>query len=228
MTGCASTCALRKYEGGHCGARVRVRARGSPHSGRLLVQGRNDIALRDGWIVERHLNDDDVVLFNRQVTCSLALSAVCAVSYAPSTACRQPSLHRMSIMCHRAKVMTAPLRVSRACSDSGTRACACAPQVLDFSTFRLNLTCTTPYNADFDGDEMNLHVLQVCRRRRRALPLSSNAPFLFLPPASPPARALRQTLPAIAEAAELMAVPQVWCAAPRVRCERSCAHVREY
>ena len=38
-------------------------------------------------------------------------------------------------MCHRAKVM-------------------------DFSTFRLNLTCTTPYNADFDGDEMNLHALQ--------------------------------------------------------------------
>jgi DNA-directed RNA polymerase II subunit RPB1 len=44
----------------------------------------------------------------------------------------------MSIMCHRAKV-------------------------LDYSTFRLNLTCTTPYNADFDGDEMNLHALQVRR-----------------------------------------------------------------
>lgn len=41
----------------------------------------------------------------------------------------------MSIMCHKVKV-------------------------LDFSTFRLNLTCTTPYNADFDGDEMNLHALQ--------------------------------------------------------------------
>ena len=29
------------------------------------MQGRNDIALSDGWIVERHLMDDDVVLFNR-------------------------------------------------------------------------------------------------------------------------------------------------------------------
>lgn len=34
-------------------------------------------------------------------------------------------------------------------------------RVLDYSTFRLNLSVTTPYNADFDGDEMNLHVLQV-------------------------------------------------------------------
>jgi hypothetical protein len=46
----------------------------------------------------------------------------------------------MSIMCHRVKV-------------------------LDYSTFRLNLTCTTPYNADFDGDEMNLHALQVSHAR---------------------------------------------------------------
>ena len=28
-------------------------------------------------------------------------------------------------------------------------------KVLPFSTFRLNLSVTTPYNADFDGDEMN-------------------------------------------------------------------------
>jgi DNA-directed RNA polymerase II subunit RPB1 len=70
------------------------------------------IQLEDGWIVERHLRDDDVVLFNRQ-----------------------PSLHKMSIMGHRAKV-------------------------LDWSTFRLNLSVTTPYNADFDGDEMNLHLPQ--------------------------------------------------------------------
>ena len=32
-------------------------------------------------------------------------------------------------------------------------------------TFRLNLTCTTPYNADFDGDEMNLHALQTFASR---------------------------------------------------------------
>jgi DNA-directed RNA polymerase II subunit RPB1 len=48
---------------------------------------------------------------------------------------RQPSLHKESMMGHRVKVMP-------------------------FSTFRLNLSVTTPYNADFDGDEMNLHVPQ--------------------------------------------------------------------
>lgn len=76
------------------------------------VRSKNDLVLEFGWTVERHLRDDDIVLFNRQ-----------------------PSLHKMSIMGHRAKV-------------------------LDWSTFRLNLSVTTPYNADFDGDEMNLHVPQ--------------------------------------------------------------------
>ncbi len=48
---------------------------------------------------------------------------------------RQPSLHRMSMMAHEVRVLPG-------------------------KTFRLNPTTTTPYNADFDGDEMNLHVLQ--------------------------------------------------------------------
>ena len=48
---------------------------------------------------------------------------------------RQPSLHKESMMGHRVRVMP-------------------------HSTFRLNLSVTTPYNADFDGDEMNLHVPQ--------------------------------------------------------------------
>jgi DNA-directed RNA polymerase II subunit RPB1 len=33
-------------------------------------------------------------------------------------------------------------------------------RILPYSTFRLNLSVTGPYNADFDGDEMNLHVPQ--------------------------------------------------------------------
>ncbi|WVO13428.1 hypothetical protein L204_101043 [Cryptococcus depauperatus] len=70
------------------------------------------ISLQFGWIVERHLKDGDYVLFNRQ-----------------------PSLHKMSMMSHRVKLM-------------------------NYSTFRLNLSVTSPYNADFDGDEMNLHVPQ--------------------------------------------------------------------
>ena len=48
---------------------------------------------------------------------------------------RQPTLHKMSMMGHRVKV-------------------------LPWSTFRLNLSVTTPYNADFDGDEMNMHIPQ--------------------------------------------------------------------
>ena len=49
---------------------------------------------------------------------------------------RQPTLHRMSMMCHIARIM---------------------PQA---DTFRMNVADTKPYNADFDGDEMNLHMPQ--------------------------------------------------------------------
>ena len=48
---------------------------------------------------------------------------------------RQPTLHRMSMMAHKVNVM-------------------------NHSTFRMNLSATTPYNADYDGDEMNLHMPQ--------------------------------------------------------------------
>ncbi|KAJ2398210.1 DNA-directed RNA polymerase III subunit C1 (rpo31), partial [Coemansia sp. RSA 2603] len=76
--------------------------------------------LRIGDIVERHLCNGDVVLFNRQ-----------------------PSLHRLSIMSHAARVM--PWR-----------------------TFRFNECVCAPYNADFDGDEMNLHVPQTEEARVEA------------------------------------------------------------
>ena len=36
---------------------------------------------------------------------------------------------------------------------------------MPYSTFRMNLSVTTPYNADFDGDEMNMHVLQTMETR---------------------------------------------------------------
>ncbi len=74
----------------------------------------------EGWKVERHIEDGDIVLFNRQ-----------------------PSLHRMSIMAHRARV-------------------------LPYRTFRINPNVCAPYNADFDGDEMNLHVPQTEEARAEA------------------------------------------------------------
>jgi len=73
-----------------------------------------------GWRIDRQLADGDIVLFNRQ-----------------------PSLHRMSIMSHRVKVMP-------------------------YKTFRLNPSVCPPYNADFDGDEMNLHVPQTQEARAEA------------------------------------------------------------
>lgn len=69
---------------------------------------KRDIALQLGWVVERMLRDGDIVLFNRQ-----------------------PSLHKMSMMGHRIKIIPG-------------------------STFRLNLAVTAPYNADFDGDEVSV------------------------------------------------------------------------
>jgi DNA-directed RNA polymerase II subunit RPB1 len=69
------------------------------------------------------MNDGDFVLFNRQ-----------------------PSLHKMSIMGHRIRIMP-------------------------YSTFRLNLSVTSPYNADFDGDEMNMHVPQSFETRAEVLEL---------------------------------------------------------
>ena len=59
---------------------------------------------------------------------------------------RQPSLHKESMMGHRVKVMP-------------------------YSTFRLNLSVTSPYNADFDGDEMNLHVPQTEETRAEVMQL---------------------------------------------------------
>lgn len=103
----------------HPGAKHIIRSDGTRIDLRY-VKNKSELLLAHGWIVERHLRDDDIVLFNRQ-----------------------PSLHKMSIMGHRAKV-------------------------LDWSTFRLNLSCTSPYNADFDGDEMNLHVPQSLPARAEA------------------------------------------------------------
>ena len=91
---------------------------------RIRVTERNAADVAEGididYTVERQLVDGDVVLFNRQ-----------------------PSLHRMSMMAHRVRIM-------------------------DGRTFRFNLCDCPPYNADFDGDEMNLHVLQSDEARAEA------------------------------------------------------------
>lgn len=88
-----------------------------------FVEDRSMIAdtLEIGYLVERHLADGDIVMFNRQ-----------------------PSLHQMSIMAHYV-------------------------HVLPGKTFRLHPSVCPPYNADFDGDEMNLHVPQSEEARAEAI-----------------------------------------------------------
>ncbi len=76
--------------------------------------------LEIGYIVERHLQDGDIVLFNRH-----------------------PSLHKASLMSHFVRV-------------------------LPYRTFRLHPAVCFPYNADFDGDEMNIHGPQTEEARAEA------------------------------------------------------------
>jgi DNA-directed RNA polymerase II subunit RPB1 len=64
----------------------------------------SEIVLYQGDVVNRHLLDDDILLFNRQ-----------------------PTLHKMSMMGHRVKV-------------------------LPYKTFRMNVLVTRPYNADFEKE----------------------------------------------------------------------------
>ncbi|RLG18238.1 DNA-directed RNA polymerase subunit A' [Nanoarchaeota archaeon] len=86
-----------------------------------------------GWVVERQLIDGDIALFNRQ-----------------------PSLHRISVMAHRVKV-------------------------LPYKSFRINVCATVPYNADFDGDEMNLHIPQTEEARAEAEILMSVKQHILTP-----------------------------------------------
>ncbi len=51
---------------------------------------------------------------------------------------RQPTLHKQSMMGHRSRIIDNP----------------------DYCTFRLNPNVVAPYNADFDGDEMNIFACQ--------------------------------------------------------------------
>jgi DNA-directed RNA polymerase II subunit RPB1 len=95
------------------GAKILERQNGTKIS--LRYVDRNSIKLNEGDIVHRHLIDGDAVLFNRQ-----------------------PSLHRMSMMCHIVRVM----------------------KVGD--TFRMNIGDTKPYNADFDGDKLTPYMVSKC------------------------------------------------------------------
>lgn len=102
-----------------------------------------------GCIVHRHLEDGDVVLFNRQ-----------------------PSLHRMSIMSHRVptanEIYIESMRSYRLLHHF---ICCLQARIMPWRTLRFNESVCNPYNADFDGDEMNMHVPQTEEARTEALML---------------------------------------------------------
>ncbi|CAH9094797.1 unnamed protein product [Cuscuta epithymum] len=128
---------------GKTGAKYIIRDDGQRLDLRYLKKS-SDQHLELGYKVERHLNDGDFVLFNRQ-----------------------PSLHKMSIMGHRIKIMP-------------------------YSTFRLNLSVTSPYNADFDGDEMNMHVPQSFETRAEVLELMMVPKCIVSPQANRPVMGIVQ------------------------------------
>ncbi|KAK6028148.1 MutS domain V protein [Ostertagia ostertagi] len=103
-----------------------------------------DLHLQPGYRVERHMRDGDIIVFNRQ-----------------------PTLHKMSMMGHRVKI-------------------------LPWSTFRMNLSVTTPYNADFDGDEMNLHLPQSLETRAEIEEIAMVPRQLITPQANKPVMGIVQ------------------------------------
>uniref|UniRef100_A0A914ZYQ6 DNA-directed RNA polymerase subunit n=2 Tax=Parascaris univalens TaxID=6257 RepID=A0A914ZYQ6_PARUN len=104
----------------------------------------SDLVIQPGYKVERHMRDGDIIVFNRQ-----------------------PTLHKMSMMGHKVKI-------------------------LPWSTFRLNLSVTTPYNADFDGDEMNLHLPQSLETKAEIAEIAMVPRQLITPQANRPVMGIVQ------------------------------------
>lgn len=127
----------------HPGAKYVVREDGSRLDLRYVADT-SAIDLQYGWKVERHMIDGDYIIFNRQ-----------------------PSLHKMSMMGHRVKVMP-------------------------FSTLRFNLAVTAPYNADFDGDEMNLHLGQTHETRSEIKHMMLNPRMVVSPQGNKPVMGIVQ------------------------------------
>ncbi|KAM3414009.1 DNA-directed RNA polymerase subunit [Cercospora zeina] len=95
--------------------------------------------------VHRHLNNGDIVIMNRQ-----------------------PTLHKPSMMCHRARVLPGE------------------------KTLRMHYANCNTYNADFDGDEMNMHFPQNELARAEALSIADTDHQYISATAGNPLRGLIQ------------------------------------
>ena len=116
------------------GAKILEKKNGESIS--LKYVDRESIKLQVGDKVHRHMMNGDAILFNRQ-----------------------PTLHKMSMMCHIVKIMPVG------------------------DTFRMNVGDTKPYNADFDGDEMNLHMPQD-EQSEIELKMLAAVPYQIISPAN--------------------------------------------
>ena len=101
--------------------------------------------LKVGQTVLRHMQNGDILLVNRQ-----------------------PTLHKPSIMAHKAKILPGE------------------------KTFRLHYSNCSSYNADFDGDEMNVHFLQDQISRGEGYNISNTSNQYIVPTDGKPIRGLLQ------------------------------------
>jgi DNA-directed RNA polymerase I subunit RPA1 len=109
--------------------------------------GKAKLLNKNGMKVYRHLIDGDALLVNRQ-----------------------PSLHKASIMAHRARVL----------------------QHVKEQTLRLHYANCSSYNADFDGDEMNCHFVQNELARAEAYTICNTDNQYIVPTSGNPIRGLIQ------------------------------------
>ena len=114
-------------------------------SNQLLAASNTNVNGSRNKKVHRHLNNGDVVLMNRQ-----------------------PTLHKPSIMGHRARVLPGE------------------------KTIRMHYANCNTYNADFDGDEMNLHFPQNEIARAEALQIADTDHQYLVATSGKPLRGLIQ------------------------------------
>ncbi|KAI8446938.1 hypothetical protein BY996DRAFT_4594345 [Phakopsora pachyrhizi] len=98
-----------------------------------------------GKRVHRHLDDGDILILNRQ-----------------------PTLHKPSMMCHRARILKGE------------------------KTIRMHYANCNSYNADFDGDEMNIHFPQNLVAQSEARMIANNDNQYLVPTSGNPLRGLIQ------------------------------------
>lgn len=142
--------------------RAHLAARVLAGAGRL--DGANTVITNTGTMINLHITDLETRQMIRLQTGWIVERPLNDGDYVIHN--RQPSLHKKSILAHRVRVM-----------PTGR-------------TFRINVAATSPYNADFDGDETNLHAPQSLRARaemceimavdRQMLNAQNNKPIIGL------------------------------------------------